>query len=118
MLHRIITIIETLEEIRYEITGNQKLQEKQTTANDSHRSIVKKPIQDKIRRLWCLRRKIEGKSTSKIKIERHHYNHEYSLWRGKHVLIFSQQNKRKVISSSRRNLRRKVFQFWKSLIQI
>lgn len=60
-------IIETLEEIRYEITGNQKLQEKQTTVNDSHRSIVKKPIQDKIRRLWCLRRKTEEKEYIKNK---------------------------------------------------
>lgn len=46
MFHRIIMKMETW----YEITGNQKLQEKQTIVNDSHRSIVKKPVQDKVRR--------------------------------------------------------------------
>ena len=43
MFHRIIMKMETW----YEITGNQKLQEKQTIVNDSHWSIVKKPVQNK-----------------------------------------------------------------------
>ena len=47
MLHRILLKIQT----QYEITGNQKLQEKQAIVNDSHRSIVKKPVQNKVRRL-------------------------------------------------------------------
>lgn len=52
-------MMETLEEIRYENStkhheekkSNQKLLEKQTTVIESHRSIVKKPVQDKARRL-------------------------------------------------------------------
>lgn len=59
MLHRISTMMETLEEIRCEKgtkhqeekTSNHKLQEKQTSVIESHRSIVKKLVQDKARRL-------------------------------------------------------------------
>lgn len=50
--------METLGEIRYEEgtkhqgdkTGNQNLQEKQVIVIENHRSIAKKPFQDKARR--------------------------------------------------------------------